>query len=175
MRSVFAALHAAPINYLLVGGVARLNYVEGRNTQNIDLIIELGTAATFEWNAQLRDRKLGATNNQGLQNDLWLTSNPLFAHVWQHERTMITFDDLLIPCAIREGLILLKLYPLPSLYRQGTLTLAALYETNIVLLLQGAGVESDVLLDTLAQHVAPDDVAELLKLVQELQARRRFS
>jgi hypothetical protein len=50
-----------------------------------------------------------------------------------------------------------------------------LYETNILLLLQGAGVESDVLLDTLAQHVAPDDVAELLKLVQELQARRRFS
>jgi hypothetical protein len=38
VRSVFAALHAAPINYLLVGGVARLNYVEGRNTQDIDLI-----------------------------------------------------------------------------------------------------------------------------------------
>jgi hypothetical protein len=36
--------------------VALLSYVEGRNTQDIDLIIEPETAKTFDWNAQIRDR-----------------------------------------------------------------------------------------------------------------------
>ncbi len=175
VRSLFVALHAASVNYLLVGGVALLSYVEGRNTQDIDLIIEPETAKAFDWNAQIRDRDFGAANYQGLQVDLLLTNNPLFAHVWQHERTTITFDDLLIPCATREGLILLKLYALPSLYRQGNLTRAALYETDILLLLQENNVQTDVLFATLAPYVAGHDVDELHNIVRELQARRRFS
>ncbi len=175
VRSLFAALHAASIDYLLVGGVALLSYVEGRNTQDIDLIIEAETAKAFDWNARIRDRNFGAANYQGLQVDLLLTSNPLFAHVWQHERTTITFDNLIIPCATREGLILLKLYALPSLYRQGNLTRAALYETDILLLLQNDSVSSDVLLATLAPYIAAHDLEELRNIVRELQARRRFS
>jgi hypothetical protein len=81
VRSLFVALHAASVNYLLVGGVALLSYVEGRNTQDIDLIIEPETAKTFDWNAQIRDRNFGTANYQGLQVDLLLTNNPLFAHV----------------------------------------------------------------------------------------------
>ena len=175
VRSLFAALHASPVNYLLVGGVALLSYVEGRNTQDIDLIIEPETAKTFDWNARIQDRNFGIANYQGLQVDLLLTSNALFAHVWQHERTTITFDNLLIPCATREGLLLLKLYALPSLYRQGNLTRAALYETDIRLLLGGANVPVDMLLTTLAPYVAAHDLHELRNIVSELQARRRFS
>ncbi len=95
--------------------------------------------------------------------------------MWQHERTTITFDNLIIPCATREGLILLKLYALPSLYRQGNLTRAALYETDILLLLQNDSVSSDVLLATLAPYIAAHDLEELRNIVRELQARRRFS
>jgi hypothetical protein len=174
VRSLFAALHTSPVNYLLVGGVALLSYVEGRNTQDIDLIIEPETVKTLDWNARIQDRNFGAANYQGLQVDLLLTSNPLFAHVWQHERTTITFDDLPIPCATREGLILLKLYALPSLYRQGNLTRAALYETDIRLLLQENSVSSDGLLAMLAPYVAAHDLDELRNIVGELQARRRF-
>jgi len=175
VRSLFVTLHAASVNYFLVGGVALLSYVEGRNTQDIDLIIEPETAKAFDWNAQIRDRDFGAANYGGLQVDLLLTHNPLFAHVWQHERTTITFDDLLIPCATREGLILLKLYALPSLYRQGILTRAALYETDILLLLQENNVQTDVLFATLAPYVADHDLNKLHNIVRELQARRRFS
>lgn len=175
VRSLFAALHASPVNYLLVGGVALLSYVEGRNTQDIDLIIEPETAKMFDWNAHVLDRNFGTANYQGLQVDLLLTSNPLFAHVWHHERTTITFDDLLIPCATREGLILLKLYALPSLYRQGNLTRAALYETDIRLLLQEKSVSSNALFATLAPYIAAHDLDELRNIVRELQAHRRFS
>ncbi len=36
---LFNALEDRNINYVLVGGVALLSYVEGRNTQDIDLIL----------------------------------------------------------------------------------------------------------------------------------------
>ena len=37
--NLFNTLSERNINYLLVGGVALLSYVEGRNTQDIDLIL----------------------------------------------------------------------------------------------------------------------------------------
>ena len=36
---LFALLQQRDINYLLVGGIALLSYVDGRNTQDIDLIL----------------------------------------------------------------------------------------------------------------------------------------
>jgi len=39
--ALLALLDEREIEYVLVGGVALLNYVEGRNTQDIDLIVAL--------------------------------------------------------------------------------------------------------------------------------------
>jgi len=38
---LFALLDSRQVNYVLVGGVALLTYVEGRNTEDIDLIMAL--------------------------------------------------------------------------------------------------------------------------------------
>ena len=38
---LFALLHERQVEYLLVGGVALLQYIEGRNTEDIDLIMAL--------------------------------------------------------------------------------------------------------------------------------------
>jgi hypothetical protein len=175
VRSLFVALQAAHIDYLLVGGVALLTYVEGRNTQDIDLVVDPKQINALDWQARIRDRDLGIAVYHGLQVDLRLTSNPLFAHVWQHERSIVTFDDLDIVCVTREGLVLLKLYALPSLYRQGNLARAAIYETDILMLLQGATVDTEALLAILTQHLALHDIDELRRILGELQARRRFS
>jgi hypothetical protein len=175
VRSLFVALQAAQVDYLLVGGVALLTYVEGRNTQDIDLVVDPKQIKALDWQARIRDRDLGTAVYHGLQVDLLLTSDPLFAHVWQHERSIVTFDDLDILCATREGFVLLKLYALPSLYRQGNLARAAIYETDILMLLQGATVDTEALLATLTQHLALHDIDELRRILGELQARRRFS
>ncbi len=37
VRALFDELDAAGVSYLLVGGVALLSYIEGRNTQDVDL------------------------------------------------------------------------------------------------------------------------------------------
>ncbi len=80
-----------------------------------------------------------------------------------------------MPCATREGLLLLKLYALPSLYRQGNLARAALYETDILMLRQDAMVDEEKLLAVLSVHLAPHDIDELRRILLEQRERRRFT
>jgi hypothetical protein len=175
VRGLFAELNAASIDYVLVGGVALLTYVAGRNTQDIDLIVDPAQTPWPRWQATIQDADFGAANYCGLHIDLLLTTNPLFAYVRRHEVTTIAFDDLAVRCATREGLVLLKLYALPSLYRQGNLARAALYETDIFLLMQGVQVDDAALLSVLQQYLAAPDVAELRRILDEQRTRRRFA
>jgi hypothetical protein len=71
--------------------------------------------------------------------------------------------------------LLLKLYALPSLYRQGNLARAALYETDIFMLLQDVTVDEEHLLAILSEHLAPHDVDELRRILREQRERRRFT
>src|SRR5438093_5570203 len=81
VRALFADLHAAKVDYVLVGGVALLSYVPGRNTQDVDLIIAPKQLQKIDWQAAIQDSDFGKANYRGLQVDLWLTTNPLFAYV----------------------------------------------------------------------------------------------
>jgi hypothetical protein len=67
--------------------------------------------------------------------DLLLTRNPFFKLVGEKFATQHRFAELDVPAVTVEGLIVLKLYALPSLYRQMDLDCAALYETDITLLI----------------------------------------
>jgi hypothetical protein len=167
--------YAAQIDPVLVGGVAMLSYVEVRNTQDVNLIIEPKDLQKLDWQATIHDRDFGKANYHGLRVDLLLTTNPLFAYVAQHQRTEISFDGHLVSCATREGMLLLKLYALPSLYRQGNLVRAALYEADIFGLQQGATIDDEQLLATLSDHLAAHDVDELRRILQEQRERRRFT
>ena len=175
VRALFAALRDAQIDPVLVGGVAMLSYVEVRNTQDVDLIIEPKDLQKLDWQATTHDRDFGKANFHGLRVDLLLTTNPLFAYVAQHQRTKISFDGHPVSCATREGMLLLKLYALPSLYRQGNLVRAALYEADIFGLQQGATIDDEQLLVTLGEHLAAHDVDELRKILREQRERRRFT
>ena len=72
-------------------------------------------------------------------------------------------------------MLLLKLYALPSLYRQGNLVRAALYEADIFGLQQGATIDDEQLLATLSDHLAAHDIDELRRIVREQRERRRFT
>src|SRR4029453_17593310 len=43
VAQLFTLFHERQIGYLLVGGVAMLQYVQGRNTEDIDLIISVSS------------------------------------------------------------------------------------------------------------------------------------
>lgn len=174
LHALFDELSERGIDYRLVGGVALLSYVTGRNTQDIDLIIDPADVKGMPWSAELRDRDFGSAVYRSIDVDFLLTSNALFSEVRAKDRATITFEGRSIPSVTREGLVLLKLYALPSLYRQGKLDRAALYETDILMLHQGANLEDESLLQRLVPHVAEHDIAELRKILEEQRARRRF-
>ncbi len=118
----FSILRERQIEYVLVGGIALLQYVEGRNTEDIDLIMTLSSLERLpELIVETRDADFARGNFGDLRVDVLLTSNPLFDQVRKRYTTTQHFVEQDIPCATVEGLILLKLYALPALYRQVTL------------------------------------------------------
>jgi hypothetical protein len=155
---LFALLEERRIDYLLVGGIALLKYVEGRNTEDIDLIM---APASLDRLPEI----------DGLQINLLLTSNPLFDEVRRRYATRQRFVEREIPCATPEGLVLLKLYALPSLYRQGDFTRVGLYETDVLTLMQQCGIDPEPLLAELRDHLSATDLEALRKIVGELRQR----
>lgn len=174
---LFGLLEERQIDYLLTGDIALLQYVEGRNTEDIDLIMSL---SSLERLPELR--KVGQEANDfaradfaGLQIDLLLISNPLFDEVRRRHATRQRFAEREIPCATPEGLVLLKLYALPSLYRQGNVTRAALYETDILTLMSVRGVDPEPLFAELEPHVSATDLKALHQIVAEIRQRLEHS
>ncbi|MGI8927026.1 MAG: hypothetical protein ACR2HN_10320 [Tepidiformaceae bacterium] len=74
-------------------------------------------------------------------------------------------------CATPEGLVYLKLFALPSLSRRGENARAALYETDIRLLLSAHDIDTDSLLAVLQTDMLASDVSVLRGLVLETRSR----
>lgn len=175
VEGLFDEFDRESIDYVLVGGVALLSFVEGRNTQDVDLIINVSDVDRMPWNARVLDGNFAEATFRGVHVDLLLSSNALFDEVRRTERAPVAFGERTITCATREGLLLLKLYALPSLYRQHKLARAALYETDILMLHQGVDVDDRRLLNRLRPHLAAHDVAELENILREQSQRKRFA
>lgn len=164
------------IDYVLVGGIALLQYVEGRNTEDINLILALSDLSKLPeveiigQSDYFAEGKLGA-----LKIDFLLTRNRLFRHVQRAQVTQQSFAGQMIPCATVEGLLLLKLYALPSLYRQGNFARVGLYENDVATLLQYYPVDVQPIMDELANHLNATDLQAVDEILGEVQQRlRRF-
>ena len=168
----FALLHERRIEYVLVGGIALLQYVEGRNTEDIDLIMAVSALERLpELVVETRDDDFARGKFGDLQVDVLLTSNPLFDEVRRQYTTTRQFVEQDIPCATVEGLILLKLYSLPSLYRRGNFTQVGLYENDVATLLQTHNPAVEPLLVELAAYVSESDLTQVKQIVNEIQQR----
>ncbi len=119
VQDFFSILEQRSIGYVLVGGIALLHYVEGRNTVDLDLLMEVSSLEKLpELSISSRDSDFVRAKYGELQIDILLTQNPLFKKVYDSLSATQQFLDRNIPLATVEGLLLLKLYALPSLYRQ---------------------------------------------------------
>jgi predicted nucleotidyltransferase len=169
---LFELLREKKIEYLLVGGIAILKYVEGRNTEDIDLIMALSSLEKLpELRVEDRDDDFVRASFDGLRIDLLLTSNPLFEKVRSLYATTQRFTEQDIPCATVEGLLILKLYALPSLYRQGNFARVALYESDISTLMHDYRPPIEPLFEELRPHLSATDLASVRKIVEEIQER----
>jgi hypothetical protein len=106
--------------------------------------------------------------------DLLFTTDPLFVKVLRSYTITHHFEDLPqqpVPCATVEGLVLLKLYALPSLYRQGEFLRVGLFENDVASLLHAYRPQIEPLLAELGEHLSDSDLAAVRTLVPELQRR----
>ena len=168
----FSLLRERQIEYVLVGGIALLQYIEGRNTEDIDLIMALSSLERLpELGVESRDDDFARGKFGDLKVDVLLTSNPLFDEVRKRHTTTQRFVEQDIRCATVEGLVLLKLYALPSLYRQGNFARVGLYENDVATLLHSHGPAIEQLLGELASYLSESDLSQVKQIVREIQQR----
>jgi hypothetical protein len=171
-QRLFDRLEIQQIDYLLVGGLALLSYVDGRNTQDIDFILnrdDLDRLPELVLSEENQDFARGQFET--LQVDLLLTRNRLFQEVQQLYSSEQVFGSQRIRCVTVEGLLILKLYALPSLYRQGNFTRASLYDNDIRLLLLNYEVNSASLVKVLTPHLLASDLQALQETLQDIQTQ----
>ncbi|MEW6359806.1 MAG: hypothetical protein AB1696_25940 [Planctomycetota bacterium] len=172
VTQLFDLLAERNVDFVLVGGVALLSYVEGRNTEDIDLIMASASLDSLsEIKVVDRKRDFARGSFGDLQIDVLLTTNPLFETVRRSYATTKDFRERSIPCATVEGLLLLKLYALPSLYRQGNFARVGLYENDIATLMQAYRPDTDSLFRILGRHLSETDLSSLRDIVAEIGQR----
>ena len=176
VEQLFNLLDSRKVDYVLVGGIALLTYVEGRNTQDIDLIMTLPSLSKLpEIKIDNQDRDFARGKFGELQIDILLTENPLFATVEKSYTTTKQFMDRTIRCATVEGLILLKLFALPSLYRQGSFERVGIYENDIATLMYTFKPKMETLFAELGKHLDKTEMSEARKIVADVETRiQRF-
>jgi predicted nucleotidyltransferase len=176
VQEFFAVLEQRKIDYVLVGGIAILRYVEGRNTQDLDLLMAVSALDKLpELKVSSQDMYFVRANYKELQIDILLTKNPLFEKVYDDYSQTERFLDRTISLATVEGLLLLKLYALPSLYRQGNFARVGIYENDIATLLHYYQPDVPSLLNELSNYVNENDFAEIKSIISDIENRiKRF-
>jgi hypothetical protein len=169
---LFSVLRDRRLAYVLVGGIALRRYIEGRNTQVVDLVLSAKALPQLpELVLSDQNRDFARGKFETLQVDVRFTENPLFELVHERYATTHKFQEIEVRIATVEGLLLLKLYALPSLYRQGDGQRIALYEADITMLWQRYRPQIEPLLETLARFVEAGAMQELRNIMTDIQRR----
>lgn len=171
---LFKLLAERKVSYLLVGGIAMLTYVQGRNTRDVDLLLSVeALSAVPELHIEERADFFIKASFRSLRVDLLLTTNPLFKLVQERFATMHRFAEREVPAATVDGLLVLKLYALPSLYRQLDWDRVYLYESDVKQLLARYRPNLEPIYALLAHHILASDLRELQKMIAEAQQRQQ--
>src|SRR5262245_36513970 len=172
VADLFTLLKQRKIKSVLVGGIALLQYIQGRNTEDIDLILAVSSLKKLpEIQIVGEDLYFARGQYKNLQIDFLLTRNPLFAYVQRKYSTTQRFLEQDIISATVDGLVLLKLYALPSLYRQGNFARVGLYENDVATLMYYHRPDMDKIQQELASFVSQSDLAAIRDIVTDMSKR----
>src|SRR4029079_16507785 len=135
---LFRLLAAREVDYVLGGGLAVLHYVPGRNTVDIDVIMsEADLRKVHELEVFIKGPDFVRAHFGEVVVNALLTKNRLVRLVRVRYSTIQTFAHGDAPCATPAGLLLMKLYALPSLYRLGRTDRLPVYHADMYGLLAG--------------------------------------
>jgi hypothetical protein len=169
---LFDLLDERGIDYVLVGGIAMLAYVDGRNTQDIDLIVDAGDLARLP---EIRIEDQNADFARGwfgdLRVDFLFTKERLFETIRREYTTTKPFAGRDVKCATVEGLLLMKLFALPDKYRRAHFDRVRAYEKDVADLIERQHPKTAPLYAVLAKHMLPSDLDEVRKIVADIEER----
>jgi hypothetical protein len=162
------------IPFVVVGGIALLQHVSGRNTEDIDLIISAPRLAELpELEIRERTDMFAYGHFQDLRVDVLFAEHPVFAQVSTRFSSLLDYQVGKLPTATVDGLILLKLFALPSLYRHFDFDRIAIYEADITQLLSRSAQEDAFFLDLLTPYILASDRQELSSVLSDIRSRLR--
>jgi hypothetical protein len=169
---LFDLLEERGVDFVLVGGIAMLAYVEGRNTQDIDLIVDESDLAKLP-EIRIEDRNVDFARGWlgGLRVDFLFTAGKLFDTIRRKYVTGKEFVGRKVPCATVEGLLLMKLFALPDKYRRGHFDRVELYENDVRTLMRNFQPNMTPIFEELSKHMLPSDVEEIRRIVADVEDR----
>jgi hypothetical protein len=164
------------IPIVIVGGIALLQHVPGRNTDDLDLIMSRASLGALPELEPTESNDLFATARfRNLRVDILFAEHGLFRLVAERFAAPLPFVGGSIPTATVEGLLLLKLFALPSLYQACDFDRVAIYEADLTQLLARSRRPDALFLDTLAPFLPGHDLEEISKLLTDIRTRLRRS
>ena len=169
---LFDLLDERGVGYVLVGGIAMRVHVSGRNTQDIDLIVPADALERLP-EIQILDRNATFAHGEfgKLHIDFLLGDHELFDVVRHKHATRERFVEREIVCATVEGLLLLKLFALPALYRQGRFSKVEDHEHDIAVLIREYRPTMEPIFAELANHLPATDMEEVREIVAGIDRR----
>ena len=175
--TLFTLLNQRKVSFVLAGDLIMLQHVQGRNTEDIDLIVALSSLKEIpEITITEKDVYFARGDYQGLQIDFLLTKNPLFARIKKAYTIEQTFLEQRMTCVTVDGLVLMKLYALPSLYCQGNFARVGLYENDIATLLFYHQPNLAQIEQELQKYLSASDFEAVQKILADLRSRiQRFN
>lgn len=166
-------LVGAQIPFVIVGGIALLQHVRGRNTEDIDVILSApGLAQIPDFTVKERTELFAYGRfRAALRVDVLLAEHPVFDVVARQFSAPMPYEIGELRTATVDGLIVLKLFALPSLYRNFDYDRVAIYEADIMQLLARSPQDDSYFLDLLRPHVLESDRQELQRVLGEVRER----
>lgn len=171
IEQLFSRLEETNIAYTLIGGIAMLAYIEGRNTVDIGFIMGRLDADAIGLVVAQEDQNFARASFQGIQVDLLMSDNPLFHSVQSDHAQAVEFSGRSVRVATPLGLCILRLSALPSLYQQGQLSRAALYQTDILQLTLEYPVDLRQAVQAIAPYLSATELSLLVSISVDIRHR----
>ncbi len=160
------------VDFVVVGGIALLQHVRGRNTDDIDLIVSTAQLAQLpEVTIVERSEMFAFGRYKDLRVDFLFAEHSLFKQIAAEFSKDMEYQIASLPTATVEGLIILKLFALPSLYRQFDFDRITIYEADIMQLLHRSEQPDSHFLGVLQLHLEKHDLNELEATLKDTRAR----
>jgi hypothetical protein len=170
MNDFLLLMQQRNVPFVIVGGIALLQYVPGRNTEDLDIILAAPRLLAIpELLVAERNDMFAQAEFKGLRIDVLFCEHPFFNRIAAEFSVALPYSVGLLRTATIEGLILLKLFALPSLYRE--LDRAAIYESDLTQLVSRTARQDSFFLDLLRPFLSASDLRELITILTEIHQR----